>query len=184
MAYVFLSSSLIYVCFPLLFFLSLQGSTLRSDPYSLGETLGPEPQFLELASRRSDRIPGFSPLSGSRDSLAFATVSRFLENGLLGPSVPEALGQQKVLTVSSTSAGQASIHHHGNPGDYSPSCMLLRGISEYCVAALLLRLWSGRQLLRWTRDHGSLLFGIQQSGPTWRSTVVCLHLIRDARRAS
>ena len=42
----------------MLFFLSLQGSILRSDPYSLGETLGPEPRFLELASRRSDRIPG------------------------------------------------------------------------------------------------------------------------------
>ena len=73
---------LIYVCFSYLFFLLLQGSILRSDPSSLGETLGPEPRFLELASRRSDRIPGFSHLAGSRNSLAFATVSWFLENGV------------------------------------------------------------------------------------------------------
>ena len=164
--------------FSYLFFLSLQGSILRSDPSSLGETLGSEPRFLELASRRSDRILGFSHLAGSRNSLAFATVSWFLENGVSGPSVPEALGQQTVLTVSSTGAGQASTNLHRNPGD---CCDLRHGVC-FCVefkstvfAALLLRLWSGRQLLRWTscyfqsfflptRDHGSLLFGIQQSG--------------------
>ena len=62
----------VFLCY---FFLLLQGWILRSDPCSLGETLGPELRFLELASRHSDRIPGFSPLAGSRNSLAFATVA-------------------------------------------------------------------------------------------------------------
>ena len=132
---------------------------------------------MELASRRSDRIPGFSPLAGSRNSLAFAPVSRFLEDGLSRPAVPEALGQQTVLTVSSTSAGQASTNLHGNPGDY---CDLRQRVcfcvefSEYCAEALV---WEAAftvdfvifsELLP-TRDHVSLLFGIQQSGPSWPS---------------
>ena len=55
-----------------------------SDPVSLGETLGPELPFLVVASRRSDRIPCFSPFARSRNSLAFAPMSRFLESHLSG----------------------------------------------------------------------------------------------------
>ena len=103
-SYVWVSSVFLSVCFGnfSLFSYSFPYRSRRSVPDSLGETLGPETQFLVVASRRSNRILCFSPSTRSRNSLVFAPVLRILKIHLSGTPVPEALGQRTVFTVSST----------------------------------------------------------------------------------